>query len=317
MVRVERFTADARGPWDDFVHDSRNGTFLFLRDYMEYHRDRFEDHSLVIREQGAILALLPANRRGEVLESHGGLTYGGIVSDAAMTAHKMLEVFDAVLEHLRQESIVLLRYRAVPHIYHRTPAEEDLYALTRNGARVVHRTALSVIDSRHPLAAQSRRRRGVRKAQAAGLTCRESDDLASYWALLTQVLQETYGAKPVHSLAEISLLRQRFPRHIRLFGAFQAGSLLAGVLIYETLTVAHAQYIAASEPGKGLAALDLLFEFLLREVYPDKAYFDLGTSESAGVRDLNRGVLEFKESLGARTVAVDTYELPVAASHIV
>lgn len=314
-MRVERFTGALRNVWDDLVGKSRNGTFLFLRDYMEYHQDRFEDHSLILREErGPLVALLPANRRGDVLESHGGLTYGGLVSDSSMTAPRMLEVFETLLDYLRQESFAALRYRAIPHIYHRTPAEEDLYALTRNGASVVHRTALSVIDSRHPVTAQSRRARGVRKARTAGLACRETDDLEAYWSLLTVVLRETYGAKPVHSLEEIELLRRRLPANIRLFGCFQDASLVAGVLIYETPTVARAQYIAASESGKRLAALDLLFEFLLREVYPGKAYFDFGTSESIGGRDLNRGVLEFKESLGARTVVQDTYELRVPAS---
>jgi hypothetical protein len=313
-MRVERFTVAARGLWDELVHNSRNGTFLFLRDYMEYHQDRFEDHSLLVHDEGGQpIALLPANRRGEVLESHGGLTYGGVVSDTSMTAAKMLKVFDTLLEHLRQESFTLLRYRAVPHIYHRAPAEEDLYALTRNGARVVRRATLSVIDARHPVEAQSRRARGARKARAAGLICRESDDLEAYWSLLSAVLQETYGAKPVHSLEEIALLRRRFPRNIRLFGCFQDAALVAGVLVYESPTVARAQYIAASETGKRLAGLDLLFDFLLGEVYAGKAYFDLGTSESAGGLDLNRGVIEFKESLGARTVVQDTYELPVSA----
>lgn len=311
-MRVERFTGAVRSQWDEFVRNSRNGTFLFLRNYMEYHQDRFEDHSLIFREpRGAWAALLPASRRGDILESHGGLTYGGVVSGSSMTAPRMLEVFDAILEHLRQESFAVLRYRAIPHIYHRAPAEEDLYALTRNGARVVHRTALSVLDSRQPLAAQSRRARGARKARAAGLICREAGDLAAYWELLTLVLQETYGARPVHSLDEIELLRRRFPHNIRLFGCFQGSNLLAGVLVYESPTVARAQYIASSETGKRLAALDLLFEFLLRKVYPEKLYFDFGTSESADRRDLNWGVLEFKESLGARTVVQDTYELQI------
>lgn len=312
-MRVERYTEAARGLWDELVRDSRSGTFLFFRDYMEYHQDRFEDCSLIIREErGRPVALLPASRRGEVLDSHGGLTYGGVVSDASLTAARMLEVFDALLGHLREESFTVLRYRAVPHIYHRVPAEEDLYALAQNGARVVHRAVLSVIDLRQPVAAQSRRGRGVRKALAAGLACRESDDLGTYWSLLSAVLWETYGSKPVHSLEEIQLLKRRFSRNIRLFGCFQEAALVAGVLVYETPTVARAQYIAASEAGKRLAALDLLFDFLLREVYPSKRYFDLGTSESAGSRDLNRGVLEYKESLGARAVAQDTYELPIS-----
>ena len=314
-MRVEQFTDAARGLWDELVRNSRTGTFLFLRDYMEYHQDRFEDHSLIFRgERDRPVALLPACRRGEVLESHGGLTYGGVVSGASMTAAGMLDVFDALLEHLRRESFSLLRYRAVPHIYHRVPAEEDLYALTRNGARIVHRAALSVLGGPCPVAAQDRRRRGVRKAQAGGLVCQESGDLAAYWSLLTAVLLETYGARPVHSLEEITRLRQRFPRNIRLFGAFQGPEMVAGVLVYESPSVARSQYIAASETGKRLAALDLLFDFLLREVYPDKPYFDFGTSESADGQDLNRGVLEYKESLGARTVVQDTYELPVSAS---
>lgn len=312
-MRVERFTGATRSLWDEFVHNSRNGTFLFLRDYMEYHQDRFEDHSLIFREhQGPWVALLPASRRGDILESHGGLTYGGVVSGSSMTAPRMLEVFDALLDHLQKESFTVLRYRAVPHIYHRVPAEEDLYALARNGARLVHRAALSVLDARHPVIAQARRRRGVRKAQAAGLVCRETEDLEAYWSLLTAVLRETYDASPVHSLKEIVLLKRRFPQNIRLFGCFQDASLVGGVLVYESPTVARAQYIAASETGKRLAALDLLFEFLLREVFPGKPYFDFGTSESADGRGLNQGVIEFKESLGARTVVQDTYELQVS-----
>jgi hypothetical protein len=314
-MRVERFTGAARGLWDDYVRDSRNGTFLFLRDYMEYHQDRFQDNSLILREErGPVIALLPANRRDGILDSHGGLTYGGVISDATMTAPRMLEVFDALFKYLQEESFALLRYRTIPHIYHRVPAEEDLYALTRHGAQIAHRATLSVIDSRHPVEAQIRRRRGARKARAAGVVCRESDDLEAYWSLLTLVLRETYSAKPVHSLDEITLLQRRFPRNIRLFGCFQGADLVGGVLMYETPTVARAQYIAASETGKRLAALDLLFDFLLREAYPDKLYFDLGSSESTDGRGLNRGVIEFKESLGARTVVQDTYELPVPAN---
>ena len=311
-MRVERYNPSCRDRWDQFVAESRNGTFLFLRHYMEYHQDRFEDCSLVIYdERDRLAALLPANRSGPTLASHGGLTYGGVVFDASMSVVRMAEVFDALLKHLRRESFTLLQYRAVPHIYHRVPSEEDLYVLARNGARLVHRAILSVIGSSHPLPPQTRRARGARKARAAGLACRESDDLAGYWALLTEVLWQTYRATPVHSLEEIVLLRRRFPDRIRLFGCYRGEEVVAGVVVFESSRVARAQYIAASEEGKRLGALDLLFRHLLHEVFAAKAYFDLGTSESSDGRDLNRGVLEFKESLGARTVAQDTYELTI------
>jgi hypothetical protein len=180
------------------------------------------------------------------------------------------------------------------------------------GARVVRRAPLSVVDQRRPLAWQSRRRRGLRRAEAGGLLCTETAELGAYWELLAEVLRDTYGARPVHSLEEIAALQRALPGHIRLFVCHRGERLLAGVLVYETDTVARAQYIAASPEGREAAALDLLFHHLLRVVYAGKDYFDLGTSEGTEAGTLNEGVLEFKESLGARLVAQDTYELPVA-----
>ena len=309
---VERYAPPLRAAWDELVKQSKNGTFLFLRDYMEYHRDRFEDGSLVVRgEDGGLFALLPANRRGSVLESHGGLTYGGFVVDRAMTLPRMLDVVAATLGYLSEASVSSLRYKAVPHIYHRAPAEEDLYALTRHGARLERRTALSVLDRSAGIAPQTRRRRGLKKARAAGLAVRESSRLEEYWDLLSDVLSKSYNNVPVHSAAEIRHLRDRFPENIRLFACFAGSRMVAGTLVYETETVARTQYIAASDEGKSLSALDLLFHVLLDEVYPEKRWIDFGTSEGLHGVGLNQGVLEFKEGFGARTVAQDTYEVSI------
>jgi hypothetical protein len=311
---VEQYTPDHRQEWDDFVRGSTNGTFLFERGYMEYHADRFADCSLVIRARpgGAAVGLVPANRSGSVVESHGGLTFGGVIRDQTMTVSRMVAVLDAVTEFLRQRAVQALRYRAIPHVYHRGPAEEDLYALGLRGARLLHRAPLSVLDARHRVAPQKRRERGARRAAAAALGCGEHDDLQGYWRLLEHALEERYHARPVHTLVEMAELRRRFPRHIRLFASHAGGEMVAGVLVYESDTVARTQYIAASPKGRRLGALDGLLRFLCDEVFAAKPFIDLGTSESAGGTGPNAGVLEFKESLGARLVVQDTWELPIA-----
>ena len=74
MIEIHRYTAAYHRDWNDFVSESSNGTFLFLREYMEYHADRFTDYSLLVYEGNKLLALLPANRSGDVLYSHAGLT---------------------------------------------------------------------------------------------------------------------------------------------------------------------------------------------------------------------------------------------------
>jgi hypothetical protein len=280
---------------------------------MDYHRARFEDHSLVIRDDDArIAALLPANVRDHLLFSHGGLTYGGFVTDEQMKLPKMLAVFEAALLFLKDLSFTALVYKSVPHIYHRAAAEEDLYALFLCNAKLHRRGTLSVVESANRLPLQERRCRGARKAQKNGVVVRQSDDLPTYWQILSDRLLSTHGTSPAHALEELQLLHARFPNHIKLFAAYQEGTMLAGVVIYESDNVAHAQYIAANDRSRTLGALDLIFEELLNKTYQSKKYFDFGTSDEQEGRRLNRGLIDQKEGYGARAVAHDHYELTFA-----
>ncbi len=310
MIRVERYADSDRAEWDRFVARSKNGIFQFQRNYMDYHRDRFADHSLMIYDDARLIALLPANLSGATLESHGGLSYGGFVTDSRMTAPLMLRVFGAALAVCRAQGIETLRYKAMPPIYQRIPAQEDLYALFRCGAQVIDRRAISVIDSRARIPFQERRRRGIARARKAGLhVCRSDELLPIYWALLTETLQERHHAEPTHSLAEMARLQAAFPQAIQLYVCAQEEEVIAGVLVYETVTVARAQYIASNPTGQALGALDLIFDHLLNQVFRDKPYFDFGTSNHPVSGALNLGLIEQKEGFGARAVAQDIYQL--------
>lgn len=313
-MRVERYQEAGKSAWDNFVRQSKNGTFLFLRDYMDYHRDRFEDHSLIVSDDdGTLAALLPGNLRDGTLVSHGGLTYGGFVTDAQMKLPKMLEIFEATLRFLQEHSVRRLVYKCVPHIYHRAPAEEDLYALFLLNASLVRRGTLAVVHNANRLAIQERRRRGARKAAKNGVSVRESEDFDAYWEVLTARLRQAHDTKPVHSVEEIRLLHERFPGNIKLFAAYQEERMLAGVVIYESEAVAHAQYIAGNDASRDLGALDLIFEELLARHYSAKPYFDFGTSDEKDGRLVNRGLIDQKEGYGARLVAHDHYEVDLAS----
>src|SRR5262249_44637390 len=179
----------------------------------------------------------------------------------------MLRLMDALLDYLRQNDIGRLLYKCVPHIYHRLPAEEDRYALFVRGARLCRRDVTSTVESQFKPPFQDRRRRGVRKAQQAGVVVRSTDEFGSFWPILADNLQRIHGTRPVHSLAEIESLQGEFPENIRLFGAYRDGRMLAGAVIFENATVAHAQYISANDEGKKAGALDALFDCLINEAY--------------------------------------------------
>ncbi|RIJ37737.1 GNAT family N-acetyltransferase [Pontibacter oryzae] len=309
MLEVVKYSATHKLNWNAFVRTSKNGTFLLLRDYMEYHAERFTDHSLLFYHKSKLVALLPANEAEEGIESHGGLSYGGFITDKRMKAALMLEVVKAMKTYFAGLGFRSIKYKAIPHIYHQLPAEEDLYALFRHEAILYRRDVNSVIAMANALTYSKTRRWEVRKASKSELQLQLATSYGAFMQLEQQVLQERYNLVPVHTAAEIELLAARFPENIKLYTATLGDELLAGILVYETATVAHCQYMGASAEGRKASALDLLVDWLLQEVYSHKSYFSFGISTEQAGKYLNEGLVWNKESYGARAVMHDFYEL--------
>lgn len=309
QMRVERYHHDHAPAWDKFVCASKNGTFLICRNYMDYHADRFSDHSLQFFEDDRLIAIMPANVTGHTMSSHGGLTFGGVVSDVGMKAATMLEVFSRMRDYLAGQGITQLLYKAVPYIYHSVPADEDLYALFRNGAKLVRRNLSSTIMAGYRHELSKGRAWSTRRAARSGVEIRESRDFHALMAIADVQLQARHGTRPTHTGAEMELLASRFPQNIKLFGGYRDGVLLGGVIMYDSPRVAHVQYIAASDAGRELGVIDAILDMLLSGSYAVVPYFDFGISTEEGGSRLNTGLIAYKESFGARAVAYDTYQV--------
>lgn len=316
-LTVRPYEEGDRPAWDALVEESRSSHFLFRRDYMEYHQDRFEDASLVVLDRDAPVAILPANREGGVVVSHGGLTFGGLISTPKLTTRRTVQALEAVLARLRQDAAESLVYKAVPAIYHRVPAEEDLYALFLLGGVLVRRDCSAALRPADHPAYTKGRRTAVRQSRGAGLLVGRDGAWAEFMALEAEVLARRHDVSPVHSPEEMQRLAIAFPDNIKLFTARRDDDLLAGVIVYETPMVAHAQYIAASEQGYADHALDAIIDFLIAEEYADKAWFDFGISTTEEGRALNEGLIRNKESYGARAVVHDIYRVELGGPHAV
>lgn len=311
MIEIKQYNLDDATKWNEFVTISKQGTFLFNRNYMDYHSDRFADCSFLVMEKGRISAALPANRKGDTLYSHQGLTYGGLLTTERMTAEKVCNIFSELNILLKEMGIKQVVYKAIPWIYHRIPAEEDLYALTNIcHAQLISRDISSSFNLHDVRKFTESRRSGIRKAARNGILVSESQDLAAFWNILNNNLTAKYDASPVHSLAELQLLMGRFAKEIKLYMATTTnGEPLGGTLIYETPNVVHTQYISASPDGKAMGALDLLFDYIINKVYKRRnGYFDFGKSTEASGTVLNQQLIHQKEGFGGRGVCYDTYE---------
>lgn len=312
-MEIEIYSSDRKKAWDEFVARSKNGTFLFLRDYMEYHRDIFFDHSVLIwADKGRLAALLPANKSGTDIVAHGGLTHGGFITDSTMTVPQMLDIFEGVMGYLAERHFEKLCYKTIPYIYHKLPSEEDRYALFLSNARLVRRDVLTVIDNNNRLPFQQRRCRNIAKAVKAGFCVGKTEDFETYWAILMKNLKERFNASPVHNLKQIRLLHSRFPSNIKLYACFDGNVMQGGVVIYESDRVARVQYISASERGKDFGAIDMIFDNLLNTVYRNRPFIDFGGSNENNGLALSKGLIDQKEGFGGRAVVQDHYEIIIA-----
>jgi len=310
MFEIKRYSPEHAAAWNQFVAQSKNGTFLFYRDYMDYHSDRFSDYSLMLFYKGKLYALLPANRCGDTLYSHQGLTYGGLVMSKRCTTAVIRDLLKHLNAFLLDDGFSKVVYKPVPWIYASLPAEEDLYVLSNAcHAQLQSRDVASVVMLDRRLPFTTLRRRGVKKAMNAQITIRESDDWSSFWSLLERRLFQRHGACPVHTLAEMLMLHECFPDHIRLFAAYNDGQMVGGTVLYVSRQTVKTQYIAANDNGLAIGALDLLFDTLLSR-FSNEGYaiFDFGTSNMPGSDDLHDSLIFQKEGFGARAVCYDTYE---------
>ena len=313
MFEIRRYTPEKAVEWNAFVSRSKNGTFLFDRSYMDYHADRFSDHSLMFYIGGRLLAVMPAHAKDDVFCSHNGLTYGGLLMDDALTVTQTIGLFREMNGYLRNLGFHRVTYKCIPWVYHRLSAEEDLYALYHVcRARLIARDFATCIFLQRNLRWERVRRRGITRARNAGITVSRSTDFAPFWRVLTDNLGSKYGVRPVHSLSEIELLHSRFPDNIVLYQAERDGEVIGGIVLYVTPQVVHAQYSSATSEGKKLGTMDLLYDRILHEDYADYLYFDFGRStEDADGGGLNEALVFQKEGFGGRGLCYDIYEWDV------
>ena len=311
MINITLYNNQLRSAWNAFVKRSKNGLFFFQREYMEYHSDRFIDHSLLFYQENKLIALLPANKQDTLLYSYGGLTFGGIISDHKMKTSLMLDIFDELKTYMQEYKFNRLIYKAIPSIYHTYPSEEDLYALFVNNAQLIRRDVSASIHLHEKIHYGKGRKWSVKKSRSKNYDVVITDDFDSFMKIEEEMLVSKYGVKPVHTHQELSLLQSLFPDNIKLFAIYDQCQMFGGVVIFESTHVAHAQYIAATDKGKQEGVLDCILDYLITDYYSHKRYFDFGISTEKDGRYLNKPLIQNKESYGARSLVHDFYELRI------
>ncbi len=313
-MNISAFDQSHAEEWEALIAESTSGTILQTRRFLGYHGDRFADASLCFWEGPKLIGVLPAARDprdAQTVISHPGITFGGLMHRGKLRGTEMLAAMQGAVAHYAAEGYRAFRYKAVPRIYHRAPADDDLYALFRLGARRYRCDLWMAIDLSYRLEISSRRKRALKKALARGLTLSEDAcHVSALWAVLEANLATKHGVTPVHSVAEITRLHSLFPDQIRFVTAHLANKVAAGVVLFLNETAVHTQYIASSEIGHEASALDFIFHWAICMAKDsNRRYFNFGNTCEEDGHILNDGLCRFKSEFGSAGIVHEFYEV--------
>ena len=313
MIELFEYTNENKSQWDQLILESRNGSFIFFRDYLDYHSDRFKDHSFFILKKGKIEAVIPGNISDSTFYSHQGLTYGGLISSSKIGTSDVLEIFKLLNIELSKLGIKEVIYKSIPSIYHTMPCQEDIYALTKNNAIKIACNLSTTISMSYKLPFQELRKRGIKKSLREGVIVCESDNYFNFWELLKKNLAQKHNINPTHNFDEITYLKNRFPENIKLYVASKTDEIIAGVVLFITTNVVHVQYISANEQGKEIGAMDMIFDELINTRFLSKQFFDFGISTENMGNYLNENLIFQKEGFGGRGIVYEIYKYKILA----
>lgn len=311
--KIVRYQPEHKKQWDDFVRTAKNATFLFYRDFMEYHSDRFEEYSLMVFKKEQLLAIFPAHITTTKICSHNGLTYGGLIFSDKISVGDVCSIFEDIINFSKEQGIKEMEVKIIPQPYQNDYSSAFEFSLFQQNAILQRRELNYFTDLKRPLEIHKSKLKFKNKGLWDNLELKTSTNFELFWNdLLIPVLKEQYDSSPVHSLEEISSLAEKFPENIKQFNVFLNGLCIAGITLFISGDVVKSQYGVVNATGKEYRALDYLYIQLLEHFQKQGfTYFDMGSSNIGDGKEINIGLSKYKEEFGAKPYNLDRYTLKV------
>lgn len=313
-LRIEKYSADLKEKWDDFVmKQSMNGTFLQTRQFLDYHKDRFQDTSLILyKGNDTMVAVVPActieDEARKIFSAHQGSTFGGIVIGKNFNNIEHVDAIMTTLEdYLKSQQYDEIWIKCTSEIFAKGNVNLLYYYMFQRGYSSWDEISC-YIDFEHYeediiTNFTAGRRRDYKYSLKQNLEFRQletREEVTVFYSILCQNL-EKFDAKPVHSLEELlEFKEERLKEIVDFYGVFHEDKMIAGSMVFKFFDkVFHTQYLAADSGYLKMFPMNFLDTKLIQTA-KEKGFqfFSFGTSTEEHGKVLNKHLAQFKEGFG-------------------
>jgi len=313
---IRPYCPEDAGAWKAFLRDSNNGTLFHDLDFLAYHPPgKYEFRHLIALRGTRIEAIIPGALSADgIFVSTSGASIGGPAVKKSLPAEACLHLVEALQLYCKCAGWRGIEITLPPTVYNDEPDQFIEFALHMRGFDLVHRSMPLLIpldrekgDDYQRLFRQSQRSY-VRACRQKGVAVTETgiEGLVEFLELLA----ETYArlaAQPTHTPEEIETLFRRIPARLRIWSAKLEDITIASVLLFVlNRNICNTFYICDRASHREFHGVTVLLAGAI-DVLAKRGfrYLDLGPSASSA--HFNRGVVSFKESLGAKAFCRDRW----------
>ena len=281
--------------WNHFIDSSLNGTFLFNRNFLDYHKNRFQDFSLMVFEGDELISCVPGSSEDDSWFSHKGLTYGGIIIDRSLNVIELGNIVESISEYLQINGFRNASFKLVPSIFRKDEIEKELFSLLTNNFSLIGFDLWQYSNLLFPM--DSKKIRGANTALKRNYNIEFTrSNISDLFRIINENLEIKYSRKAVHSHQEMNYLLNLFPENIFIMLILKNKTVEGGAVCFKTNKVIHVQYLATTAQAKLDRAQDLLMLELRDFAQKYDLILSLGSSTENLGKVVNQGLIKFKDA---------------------
>ena len=318
MITIEKYNSEALQEWDQFISNSNNGTIFQKQQFINYHITRqFVDHSLVIKKNNNIVAVLPAAICDNILYSHPGSSYGGLVLSASVDFQTIQDIICTIDEYCYSQKFKSLFLINSPSVYQKKIDQSLNYLLNWNNYKskevyISHVVDLGNASTLLGLLKKRKRRYINNNTELNSLSFDESNNFDAFYEILL-ASKKKYQTKPTHSLEELYKLQTLFPEEIKLIETRKEGEIIGGSLLFFANTDVSLVFYNTILDQYRKSQIAMLQLYKCMEVSQKNGYkmVDFGVSHTPEQEDPMApkfSLIRFKEQFDARGVLRIAYQ---------